>query len=296
MLPSPDLADWQATEIAWHNNEIVPREVAAPSIASHSLHLGIGVFDGMMAYRNEEHYYVHEIEAHLERLHHGSHQMQLPFHWSIEELKAGIDALLAEVPPATYYIRPIVYRSAPQINVTGSKAIPVDVTIFGVRVPRDNEKSLACQISPYQRISSRAVPVSWKICGSYVNSYLVRLAAEAQGFNDGIMLDQEGRIAEASAANLFLLKHEALVTPKLTSDIFPGITRKVLLRLAQNLGIETIEREIFPEELSHFEGAFLASTLMEMKPLHQIGHFQYKSSNHLLFRRLLQAFQEITHQ
>jgi branched-chain amino acid aminotransferase len=287
---------FEATQIAWHNGQIVQSEQAAPSIASHSLHLGIGVFDGMMAYWNQDHYYIHQVDAHLDRLCKGSSKMGLSFPWSIAELKAGIEALLSELAISDYYIRPIVYRSSPQINVTGSEKMPVDVAIFGVTVPRDVEKPLACHISPYERISSLAIPVHWKICGSYVNSYLVRKAAEAAECDDGIMLDHNGRIAEASAANLFLLQREILVTPSLTPDIFPGITRFVLLDIAKSLNIKLVERDIYPTELDKFDGAFLASTLMEMRPIHRVGDYHYDSLNHPLFKKLLKEFRAITHQ
>ena len=174
--------------------------------------------------------------------------------------------------------------------------MPVDVAIFGVIAPRDVDKPLSCHISPYERVSSLAIPVTWKICGSYVNSYLVRRAAQKAGFNDGIMLDKKGRIAEASAANIFLLDREKIVTPALTPEIFPGITRFTLLDIAKSLEIEVIERDIYPEELENFEGAFLASTLMELKPLENINMYKYNSSNHHLYRCLLKEFREITHQ
>ncbi|NER31341.1 MAG: branched chain amino acid aminotransferase, partial [Symploca sp. SIO1C4] len=210
---------FDASPLSWHNGKIVPREQAAPSVASHSLHLGIGVFDGMMAYWNRDHYYIHQIKEHLYRFQQGAQKMGLNLPWTIDELRSGIQSLLEEIPQKDYYIRPIVYRSVPQINVTGSDDMPIDVAIFGVTAPRNIDKALICHISPYERVSSLAIPVSWKICGTYVNSYLVRRAAEAKGFDDGIMLDRQGRIAEASAANLFLLQGNTLVTPQLTPDI-----------------------------------------------------------------------------
>src|SRR4028119_551855 len=101
---------FDVTPIAWYNGRLVQREQAAPSIASHSLHLGIGVFDGIMAYWNGDHYYIHSLEAHLDRLRNGSTQMGLEFSWSNEDLTLGILSLLDEVPVNNYYIRPIVYR------------------------------------------------------------------------------------------------------------------------------------------------------------------------------------------
>ena len=284
----------EATAIVWHNGRVVEREQAAPSIASHSLHLGIGVFDGIMAYWNSSHYYIHCLDAHLDRLRNGATQMGLEFSWSNADLKIGISSLLDQLPATNYYIRPIVYRSVPQLNF--NDLMPVDVTILAVTIDRDVNKSLTCHISPYQRISGNAIPLSWKICGTYVNSYLARRAAQAAGFNDAILLDQQGRITEAAVANLFLIQKDKLVTPALTPHIFPGITRLTIIDIAKNLQIPVEERDIQPADLENFDGAFLAATMMELKPLSTIHPYKYDTSNHPLFRSCLKEFQEITHQ
>ena len=285
---------FEAAAIAWHNGKLVQREQAAPSIASHSLHLGIGVFDGIMAYWNSDRYYIHRLDAHLDRLRHGSTQMGLEFSWSNEDLKSGLLSLLDEIPATNYYIRPIVYRSGPHLNV--SDLIPVDVAILAVTIARDVDKPLKSHISQFERVSGRAIPITWKVCGTYVNSYLSRRAAAINGFDDAIMLDQEGRITEASAANLFLFQKDTVITPALTANIFPGITRFTLLDIAKELGIEVVERDVRPEELKNFDGAMLAATMMELRPLAAIDSIQYDSSNHPLFRRFLKEFREITHQ
>lgn len=280
--------------IAWHNGKLVEREQAAPSIASHSLHLGVGVFDGIMAYRNQDHYYIHRLDAHLDRLRHGSTQMGLEFSWSNAELKSGLLALLKAIPPKDYYIRPIIYRSGAYLNFNDT--MPVDATILAVTIARDLATPLHCHISKYERVSGSAIPVTWKICGTYVNSYLSRRAAEQEGFNDAIMLDAEGLITEASAANIFFLQQDKLITPALNPNIFPGITRSTLLDIAQSQNIEVIERNIKPAELGKFDGAFLAATMMEIKPIASIDSIQYKTSDRPLFIKLLQQFRQITHQ
>ena len=285
---------FEPTSIVWHNGKLVQREQAAPSIASHSLHLGIGVFDGIMAYWNGTHYYIHRLEAHLNRLRHGAKQMGLTFSWSNEDLTSGIHSLLDKVPPTNYYLRPIVYRAGAYLNF--SETLPVDVTILAVTIARDVDKPLTSHISSFERVSGRAIPVTWKICGTYVNSYLSRRAAQMSGFDDAILLDQHGRITEATSANLFLLQKDTVITPALTPNIFPGITRDTLLDVAPSLGIEVVERDIRPNELGDFDGAFLAATMMELRPLATIDNYRYDSSNHPLFRKFLHKFREITHQ
>lgn len=285
---------FEAAEIAWHNGKLIQREQAAPSIASHSLHLGVGVFDGIMAYWNGDHYYIHRLEAHLDRLRNSSTKMGLGFSWSNADMKSGLLSLLERIPANNYYIRPIVYRAGAYLNF--SDAMPVDVTILAVNIARNVAKPLTCHISKFERVSGRAIPVTWKICGTYVNSYLSRRTAELNGFNDAIMLDSAGKITEASAANIFFLQKDTVITPALNENIFPGITRSTLLDIAHSTGVEVIERDVKPEELENFDGAFLAATMMELKPLASIENYGYDSSNHFLFCHLLKEFGKITHQ
>lgn len=244
---------FEPAAIAWQNGKLIEREQAAPSIVSHSLHLGIGVFDGIIAYWNGDHYYIHRLDAHLNRLRNGSTKMGLAFSWSNEDLKSGLLALLDEIPAQTYYIRPIAYRAGAYFHINAE--MPVDVTILAVTIARDVVKPLTCHISPFERVSGNAIPVTWKICGTYVNSYLSRRTAELNGFNDAIMLDQQGRITEASAANILFLQKDKVITPTLTPNIFPGITRATLLDIAKSLDIEVIERDVYPQELGNFDGA-----------------------------------------
>ena len=179
-------------------------------MASISFHLGTSVFDGMMAYWNRDHYYIHRVEEHLVRFCSGAARMGLHFSWSIAELSAGITDLLKLEPPGTQYIRPIVFRGAPELWVTGSEGRPVDVSIFTVRTEshRDIDASISCELSEIERISSRSIPGQIKVSGAYVNSFFARKTAEKSGFDDGLMFDREGHLTEASAANVFLISGE----------------------------------------------------------------------------------------
>lgn len=280
---------------AWHNGAIVPRERASPSIASISLHMGTGVFDGVMAYWNDDHFYLHAAREHFERFRRNATSMGLAFPWSSAELEAGARALLAEHPGRTTYLRPLAFRAAPQLFLTGTEHLPVDVSMFGVTVARDNDTSLRCQLSPIERVSGRAMPVAAKACGLYVNSYACRRAAERDGFDDGIMLDRDGRITEASAANVVFLQDRGVVTPRVTPDIFPGITRALVLQIASELGLDVTERDVRAEELGGFDGAFLCATLMELRPLACISDMAFDTALSDVYRALVGRFRQFTH-
>ena len=286
----------KASSHAWFNGTLVAREASAPSVASISFHLGTGVFDGLMAYWNEDHYYLHRGSEHLTRFREGAARMGLNFNWTVPQLLAGIEELLSREPPGTQYVRPIAYRAAPELWVTGGEGRPVDVSIFTVRVDRDNDVPLACHVSPVERISSRAIPGHTKVSGAYVNSFHARRTAEKAGFQDGIMLDREGRVTEASAANLFMLADDRLLTPPLNPDVFPGITRQVVRELAAQLDIECVESDIMPVDLDRAQGAFLCSTLMEIRPLDRIGERPLPTARLDTYRELVRSFRAMTHQ
>ncbi|HET7443207.1 MAG TPA: aminotransferase class IV [Solirubrobacterales bacterium] len=258
--------------------------------------MGSGVFDGFMAYWNRDHWHLHLPRSHLNRFLTGCRRMDLSHRWTVERLERGVLELLAGCPKTTHYIRPIAYRPQPEILLTPSRSLPVTVCMFGVGATRDDDRSLTAQVSSVTRVSSAAIPVRWKVCGAYANSFIAQTRAEEKGFDTAIFLDRERRVCEASVANLFFVADRGLVTPRLDADVFPGLTRSLLLRLAAELGIAVSERPVRPEELARFEGAFVCSTLTEIRPLRAIDGVVYASASHPLVRRLLAAFRDLTHE
>jgi branched-chain amino acid aminotransferase len=288
----------QVSAHCWHNGQIKEREKGAPSVASISFHLGTGVFDGIMAYWNRDHYYMHRAEEHLFRFRHGAACMGLIFSWSVEELLAGIMELLKHEPEGTQYIRPIAFRGAPELWVTGSEGRPVDVSIFTVRTEkhRDLDDPISCELSPVERISSRCIPRQIKVSGAYVNSFLARKTAEKSGADDGLMFDREGHLTEASAANVFLIAADRLITPRLKADVFPGITRQVVLEIARDKGMDAHESELRREDLAGIDGAFVSATLMEIRAISKLGERPLPTVELPLYKTLVTAFRTLTHQ
>jgi len=283
------------SELAWVDGELLPREQGAPSLASSTFHMGTGVFDGLMAYWNGDRYRLHRVEEHLVRFKTGAARMDLPFPWEVAELEAGIHALLETCPRRTHYIRPIAFRGAPEIMLVASRDLPVSACVFAVEAERDVPNPVRGAIVPVQRVSSRAIPVAWKVCGTYANSFLAQRMAFERGADVGVLLDGRGRLAEASTSNLFLIRDGALVTPSLDADVFPGITRRSVLEIAARIGVEAVEREIDPAELRRCEGAFLASTMLELRPFSAIDEIGFATAEHPLYRRIRAEFDAATH-
>ena len=283
------------SELAWVDGALVPREQGAPSLASSTFHMGTGVFDGIMAYWNEDHFHLHRCREHLVRFKTGAERMDLPFPWEPEQLEEGIRALLDTCPQRTQYIRPIAFRGAPEIMLVASRDLPVSACIFAVEVERDVPDPMRGTIVPVERVSSRAIPVSWKVCGTYANSFLAQRRAFERGADVGVLLDGAGRLAEASTSNLFLIRAEALVTPSIEADVFPGISRRCVLEISARIGVDAVEREVDPAELARCEGAFLASTMLELRPFSAIDDVRFATARHPLYRRVRAEFGAATH-
>jgi branched-chain amino acid aminotransferase len=283
------------SELAWVDGRLVARELGAPSLASSTFHMGTGVFDGLMAYWNDDHYELFRAREHLERFRAGAAHMDLPIPWTCAQLEEGVRALLATCPPRTHYVRPIAFRAAPEIMLLASRAHPVRVAIFAVPAGRDEDGALDATVVAVERVCSRAIPVAWKVCGTYANSFLAQREAHARGCAVALLLDRAGRLAEASTANLFLVRGGELVTPATDGDVFPGITRRAVLEIAAQLGVATHERAVLPSELADCEAAFTASTLLELRPLARVDARPLGSAGDPVFLAVRERLRAATH-
>jgi branched-chain amino acid aminotransferase len=240
---------------AWVNGAVVPLEDAAPSVASITLHTGTGVFDGIMAYWNEDHFHLFRAEDHFRRFVEVCDKMGLSSPWDMESLLAGARSLLETCTPTTQYLRPLAYRPEPEIMLVSQYRSFASVCMFAVEVERSIGSVLSCSVSSIRRVSRAAIPISWKVTGIYANSYLAQRDALARGFDIALLLDDEDRVTEASTANIFFIKGGRLITPPLSRDVFPGITRKIVLEIAADLSVAVAERDVYPRDFPLFDGA-----------------------------------------
>lgn len=282
------------SDYAWFNGRLTSPEDANPSVASNTLHLGVAVFDGIMAYWNDTRWNCHLIDNHLDRFLTGSKKMSLEIPWARTELADGIRELVATLPHRTHYLRPIAYRTAAEVFFEVDVE-STSVCVFAVPVERDIDRPYRCQLSPIQRIRHEAIPATWKVSGAYANSYLAERTAREGGYDTGVMLNTSGYVCEASSSNLFFIEDDRLVTPRADGDLFPGLTRRLVMQLASARGIEVAELDIRPEDLRNFSAAFLCGTLSEVRPISMIGDVAYDSVANKMFADLLADFRDCTH-
>lgn len=279
----------------WCNGKITTMQSEKISIASHSLQYGVGVFDGIMAYWNQDHHSLFFGKEHYLRFNESAKSMGFKKIYTVEELINATHALLEFNKGYDLYIRPIVFHHAEELRLTYDFS-PEDETTSILLMPMPFTKikrEISCNISSFLRVNGNAIPVQSKVCAAYTNSFLVRREAERLGFNDGIMLDSSGNICEASASNIFFIKDNQLYTPKITKDIFSGITRKLIIDLCDQLNITVNEESIPITRIEEFDSVFLCATLMEIVPVVKIEHNIYHSSENELLKSILFEFEKM---
>ncbi len=259
----------------WMDGQMVDWRAANVHILTHGLHYASAVFEGARAYDG----HIYALSAHSQRLIDSAEIMGFPLPWSVAEIDEACRATLAANNLTNAYVRPIAWRGSEQMGVSAQKTRPhlaVACWEWGAYFgPEALKKGLRLNIAPWRRPAPYTAPVRAKAAGLYMICTLSKHKAENEGYNDALMLDWRGQVAEATGANIFFWKDGELHTP--TPDCFlDGITRRSVIALAKRRGIKVVERSIWPEELGSFSQAFLTGSAAEVTPLAEIGpwHFQ----------------------
>jgi len=262
---------------AFFEGRIVPYSQAHVGVLNHTLNYGTGAFGGIRAYSSpqKDQLFVFRPHDHFHRFLESARLLHMEFDFTPEELtRVTLDLLRAEEYHTDCYIRPLAYNADEIIGVRLHNLHP-QVAIVAVPFGRylENEEAVGATFSAWRRIDDNAIPARGKITGGYVNSALVKTDAEHAGFDEGLVLNADGHVAEGSAENFFLLRHGVLVTPPVTDNILEGITRRTVMELAlEELGIRTEERPIDRTEVYLAEEAFLCGTGVQIAALTQVDH------------------------
>ena len=259
---------------AFFKGEFVPIAEAKVSIMSQAINYGIGAFGGIRAYWNDEHQqlYIFRIEDHIRRLLNSCKFFNTTLPYTADDLKR----IIVELPRREgyredAYIRPLVYNATEDIM---PRLFDVDFEFACFTRPQCNcipLEARAC-VSSWNRLDDNIIPSRGKITGGYVNSAFAKSEAHWNGFEEAIMLNQNGHVAEGSAMNLFIGRDGKLITPPVTDNVLEGITRNTVLQLARELGIETLERSIDRTELYIADEALFCGTGAQVAAIIEIDH------------------------
>jgi branched-chain amino acid aminotransferase len=252
-------------QYAYFKGQIVPIAQAQVSVMTHALHYGTAVFGGLRGYWNAAHeqLYIFRPYDHFVRLKESANLLLMPLEESAEDLtKILAELLRTEGFRGDVYIRPLVYKAHEGIGVK-LHDLEHELTMFAFPFGRyvDKEEGLALGTASWRRVDDTSIPARGKIAGSYVNGALAKTEAIQNGYDEAIVLNQDGHVSEASAANLFMLRRGVVITPPINANILEGITRHTVMTLLRDeLGIQVVEREIDRTELYNAEEVFLCGT------------------------------------
>ena len=276
--------------VIWHNGDLVPWREAKIHVLTHGLHYGSCVFEGERAYGGQ----VFKMTEHHQRLHYSARVLGFEIPYSVAEIDAATMRVLAANGIVDGYVRPVAWRGSEMMGVSAqSNRINVAIAAWDWPAyfsPEARLEGIRMKISDWRRPAPDTAPVHSKAAGLYMICTLSKHQAEAEGYNDALMLDYRGRIAEAIGANIFLVQDGKLHTP--TPDCFlDGITRRSVIELAQERGYEVIERAIMPEELAETDEVFITGTAVEVTPVREIGPYSFTPGE--ISRELLTAYDEL---
>ena len=267
------------TTLAYFEDNFVPIEEAKVSVMNNTLHYGTGCFGGLRAYWNADHeqLYAFRLVDHFERFLNSAKLLHMRLPYSAEELvDLVLELLRREGWRENVYIRPIAYKDT-GIYQVWLHDIPDRVAIFSQSIGNylRKESGIKVCVSSWRRVDDTAIPARGKVNGTYVNSALAKSDAMLSGFDEAIVLNQDGHVSEATAANFMMVRKGVLITPPITSNLLEGITRRSLIQLArEELGLEVVERDIDRSELYMADEAFFCGTGVQMAPISAIDHRQ----------------------
>lgn len=259
----------------WQDGGLLPWRDARVHVLTHALHYASAVFEGARCYNGQ----VFALAEHSARLIESARLLGFDLPWSQAEISTAVNETVTANQLTDCYVRPIAWRGSEQMGVAAQLTKPhmaIAVWEWGAYFGDEAlAKGLRLNVAQWRRPAPYTAPTRSKAAGLYMICTLSKHAATDAGYDDALMLDWRGQVAEATGANIFFLKDGILHTP--TPDCFlDGITRRTVIGLAKARGIEVIERAIWPEELETFEQAFLTGSAAEVIPLAEIGPWRFE--------------------
>jgi branched-chain amino acid aminotransferase len=267
----------QPTAHIWHNGQLIPWDKAQVHVMSHVLHYGSSIFEGIRCYTQPGGAAIFRLTEHMQRFLDSAriYRMELPF--TLEQLNTAVVEVVEANGVAPCYIRPVSFRGYGEIGVN-PKGSPVETYIanypWGKYVP--GEEGADVCISSWNRSAPNTTPSLAKAGGNYLNSQLIRMEADINGYSEGIALDVNGYLSEGSGENLFVIRNGTIYTTPLASSVLNGITRDAVLTLARHLGIPVSEQALPRELLYIADEVFFTGTAAEITPIRSVDRILVK--------------------
>ena len=268
------------TEKIWMNGELVDWADAHVHVGVHGLHYGSGVFEGIRCYETEDGPSVFRLLDHLKRLESSARLLYMELPYSVEEIRAATHELITVNGLPECYVRPIAFYGYGELGVS-TAGNPVEVVImswpWGAYLGEDSlRRGITAKISSWQRVGPNVIPHVAKATGIYLNSMLATTEAKRAGYDEAILLTDDGYVADGPGENIFVVKDGIIVTPPLSTSILPGITRESVIEIGRELGYDVEEHSLIRSDVYLADEVFMTGTAAEVTPVravddHEIG-------------------------
>jgi branched-chain amino acid aminotransferase len=283
------------TDFIWFNGKLIPWGEAKVHVLAHALQYGTGVFEGMKSYPTADGPAIFRLDAHLERLYKSAELYDLAIPYSLATLTdASLEVVRANKLEASY-LRPVAFFDAATLSVW-TKECPVTVAIAAVPTGKylaNADAGVRVTVSPIRKFDNSAMPAWAKACGQYINSARAVNDAQRRGFDEALLLNSQGLVAEGSGENLFLVKDGGIVTNDKDASILMGVTRASILEIARDLGIAARISPISVEDLMTADELFFTGTAVEVTAIREIdGHVVSGGKPGPVTRRIQDTFNQ----
>jgi branched-chain amino acid aminotransferase len=262
------------TEKIWMNGALVDWGDARIHVGAHALHYGTGVFEGIRCYETPKGPAVFRLTDHLKRLHDSAQLLYMDLPYSVDELREASLELIGVNGLPECYLRPIVFYGYGELGVS-TAGNPVETVImswpWGSYLGDEGMKNgIRVKVSSWKRIGPNTIPHVAKATGVYLNSMLAVAEANRAGYDEAILLTDDGFVADGSGENVFIVYGDVLATPPLSTSILPGITRDTIIQIAQDLGYTVEERNVIRSDLYLADEVFMVGTAAEVTPIRSV--------------------------
>jgi len=257
----------------WMDGELMPFGEATVHVLAHSLHYGSGVFEGIRAYETPDGTAVFRLRDHIERLHRSAEAYSMDIGWMVDELCVASRKVLDANEFTTAYLRPLVFHELGAIGVDPRNArirTVIAAWHWGAYLGEDGVRNgIRAGLSSWRRFPPTSFPNA-KATGTYINSILAKLEIAKAGFDEALMLNHEGFVAEGTGENLFMVTDGEVLTPPLSAGCLDGITRDTVMTLLRDEGYDVTEVDVEPERLNEADELFLTGTAAEVTPIREV--------------------------
>lgn len=261
--------------LIWLDGDMIPWRDAKTHVLTHTLHYGMGVFEGVRAYRTDQGAAIFRLEEHTRRLYNSAHILKMHIPFAREEINEAQKAAVRENKLESAYLRPMCFYGSEGMGLRADNLkvhCMVAAWEWGAYLGDEGmNKGIRIRVSSYTRHHVNAVMCRAKANGHYMNSMMALQEAQQDGYDEALLLDKDGFVMEGSGENIFLVHDGELVTPDLTSAL-DGITRRSIIQLAGELGLRVTERRITRDEVYIADEAFFTGTAAEVTPIREIDN------------------------